>query len=506
MSNSNDVQVDMPQIGDTLVGKYRIEEILGKGGMGVVAAARHLKLGQRVAIKFLIHSDHEETVARFLREARAAVRLRSEHVARVLDVGQLETGSPYMVMEYLEGCDLMRHVRTNGPLEVADAVLHVLQTCEAIAEAHAAGIIHRDLKPANLFLTTTPDGETCVKVLDFGISKTNDKADDGGQAYSLTNVDDILGSPLYMPPEQLKSSKNVDVRSDVWSIGVILYQLLTGQTPWYSNILHELVLSIATDPPPPVSKFRQDVPAQLEAAIMKCLEKKREHRFENVAELAWAIAEFGPARANLSAKRATRLLEAAGIRVQTPSGEAVMLSLRTPTLPAMTNPPPVSTADPVADTVLPTVSKARAAPKQKRSLGLVMAMGVMVVAAIGLTWNFHRGSTSLPQSLPTQAAPNAEVTPEITPSPDSSLDMNSTAPTAPAPSSSVGRPDATKQTVKTNPMVKERTNGNQKIAQPLLNQSAPSAQPETKSPMAPAPSPTPTTTTKRSLKSLDTLQ
>lgn len=475
---------NMPRIGDTLVGKYRIEQFLGKGGMGVVAAARHVQLGQRVAIKFLIHADHEETVERFLREARAAVRLHSQHVARVLDVGKLDTGAPYMVMEYLEGCDLARHVRTNGPLDVAEAVLHVLQTCEAIAEAHALGIIHRDLKPANLFLTTTPDGETCVKVLDFGISKTNDKAEDGAQAYSITHADDVLGSPLYMPPEQLKSSKSVDMRSDIWAIGVILYQLLTGRTPWASNVLHELVLSISMDPAPPLATFRSDVPAKLEEVVKRCLEKRREFRFDNVAELAWALAEFGPPHAEQSAKRATRLLEAAGIRVRRQAGEIEGVSRATPTLPSARSTTAIAVvAEPVADTMsnAPTELKARSARKKHRSLGFVAAAGACLLLVVGLAWSTIRGSTATTASLPVQATSNVATAPEVLPAREPSAEP--TTQTAPTLTASSGPNEATAPTALMAPMaltnsaVQEKTNSKKKIAQPATNQTAPNAHP-----------------------------
>jgi serine/threonine protein kinase len=191
--------------GELLAGKYRVERVLGEGGMGVVVAARHVELDERVALKFLLPGTlgQPDAVARFLREARAAARIRSEHVARVTDVGTLETGVPYMVMEFLEGADLSRILREHGPLPIEDAVDYVVQTCEAIADAHALGIIHRDLKPANLMLVTRSDGGSCVKVLDFGISKVSGPGQD---AMAMTSTSTILGSPIYMSPEQMTSS------------------------------------------------------------------------------------------------------------------------------------------------------------------------------------------------------------------------------------------------------------------------------------------------------------
>jgi serine/threonine-protein kinase len=200
--------------------------------MGVVVAATHLELDERVAIKLLLpHVPPQgEPVARFLREARAAIKIRSDHVVRILDTGRLEGGSPYIVMEYLEGQDLGQRLEKGGPLPIADAIDFVLQACEAIAAAHALGIVHRDLKPANLFLTTTADGMPRVKVLDFGISKVGEPPSSGGSG--LTSTATIMGTPCFMSPEQLRSTRDVDARADIWSLGAILYALLAGSPPY----------------------------------------------------------------------------------------------------------------------------------------------------------------------------------------------------------------------------------------------------------------------------------
>ncbi len=215
----------MISAGTVLLQKYEISRVIGQGGMGMVALARHLQLQQPVAIKLLLPEvlDKDLVVQRFLREAQASVRLRSEHVCRVLDVGQLDNGAPYMVMEYLDGTDLDGLLRQKGPLAYGEAVDFVLQACEALAEAHSLGIVHRDLKPANFFLTQRADGSPLVKVLDFGISKTLSPIEE-----SLTTTQAVLGTPAYMSPEQLRSSKHVDARSDIWSLGVVLYELCTG--------------------------------------------------------------------------------------------------------------------------------------------------------------------------------------------------------------------------------------------------------------------------------------
>jgi serine/threonine-protein kinase len=259
--------------GRVLAGKYRVERVLGQGGMGVVVAAHHIQLDERVAIKFLLPDAvaNAEVVGRFVREARAAVRIKSEHVARVSDVGTLEGGEPYMVMEYLEGSDLAAWLLQRGALPVEQAVEFLLQASEAIAEAHALGIVHRDLKPANLFVVRRADGLWSVKVLDFGISKVT-ALDASGPDANFTRTSAVMGSPLYMPPEQMAASRNVDARADIWALGVILYELLSGHAPFAGETLPEVCMKIAIEPPPairslqyvPIARDRQ--PARRESA------------------------------------------------------------------------------------------------------------------------------------------------------------------------------------------------------------------------------------------------
>jgi serine/threonine-protein kinase len=299
MSNANP--------GEVLAGKYRVERVLGQGGMGTVVAAYHLHLGSMVAIKRLLPEalNHPDVVARFLNEGRSATRIQSEHVARVLDVGTLEGGEPFMVMEYLEGQDLARRVRKGGPLPIEDAVEYVLQACEALAEAHVAGIVHRDLKPGNLFLTQRADGSPCVKVLDFGISKAALTADQQGQF--VTQTASVLGTPGYMAPEQLRSSKHVDARTDIWALGVILQELLTGKLAFQGSTVPEVYAAILGEPPVPLRQHRPDAPPALEAVIQRCLEKDPARRFASVGELGAALLPFAPARARLSAERIGRI-------------------------------------------------------------------------------------------------------------------------------------------------------------------------------------------------------
>jgi eukaryotic-like serine/threonine-protein kinase len=300
--------------GDILAGKYRIDKILGAGGMGVVVAAHHIRLDEKVAIKFLLPDalGSGEALGRFEREARAAVKIKSEHVARVTDVGTLENGAPYILMEYLEGGDLAAWVQQRGALPIEQAVEFVLQACEAIAEAHGLGIVHRDLKPANLFIIRRPDGGLSAKVLDFGISKVTAAAQSVSDV-AMTKTRAVMGSPLYMSPEQLQSAREVDARSDIWALGIILYELLAGQVPFHGETFPDLCVKIATQTPPPLRSRRPDAPEGLERAVMKCLEKDRSNRYRNVAELAVALAPFAPKRARVSVERISGIIQAAGL-------------------------------------------------------------------------------------------------------------------------------------------------------------------------------------------------
>lgn len=326
----------MIQQGELLAGKYRVEQVLGAGGMGYVVAAMHEQLGQRVAVKLLVPElcENEDSVTRFLREARAAVKIHSEHVARVLDVGELTNGSPYMVMEFLSGRDLADELDQPGQLEVPIAIDYVLQASEAVAEAHSLGLIHRDLKPANLFLTHRPDGTALVKVLDFGISKAINVDDSALEpAPSLTATHSLLGSPAYMSPEQIRRPKSVDTRTDIWSLGSILYELLVRDPPFNADSPLALLAAVVSDPLPSVRDKRPDVPVELEAVIAKCLEKNPDNRYQTVAELADALAPFAP-RSQPSVSRISGILRSASMRPsltdKSPSSERTLQSPGTP--------------------------------------------------------------------------------------------------------------------------------------------------------------------------------
>jgi serine/threonine-protein kinase len=277
--------------GALIEGKHRIDRIIGRGGMGVVAAATHIHLQERVALKFLQVKDEEvggDFRARFALEARVCAKLRNEHIARVHDVGIWESKVPFMVMEYLEGVDLRRLLKDGAKLPLTQSVDYVVQICEGLAEAHAQGIVHRDLKPPNIFITRRPDGTELVKVLDFGISKWTTQEEDVGE---LTKTGMMLGSPKYMSPEQLNGG-GIDARADVWSIGTILYQMLTGRPPYDFPQVTQTFMAIAAGAPPAApSTFEPSIPPAVDALILRCLTRDKDKRVQNVAELAGALLE-----------------------------------------------------------------------------------------------------------------------------------------------------------------------------------------------------------------------
>lgn len=290
MPNPRDALPPTPQPGELLLGKYRIERELGVGGMGVVLAATHEQLGQRVAIKLLRAelTRNDEVRSRFRREAQVAARIKSRYVTRVQDVGELDDGGAYMIMEYHEGEDLKGVLARSGKLPVATAVDYVLQAAAGLAEAHDAGVVHRDLKPANLFLAEMADGSREIRVLDFGVSKL--VTEGGAQAETLTRTSALLGSPLYMSPEQMRSAKNVDRRADIWALGAILYELCTGRRPFEARSVLELASKILLEEPMPVRELVPSAPAALARCIERCMRKDRDARYADVAELAADLA------------------------------------------------------------------------------------------------------------------------------------------------------------------------------------------------------------------------
>lgn len=354
------------QPGALVAGKYRVESVLAVGGMGVVAAARNEALDQPVVLKLLRQdiAASAEATARFLQEARLSAKLQGEHIVRVFDVGTTEAGIPYMVMERLHGNDLQYLLDAAGPLPIRDAVDHVLQALEAIAEAHAAGVVHRDLKPANLFLADRPDGSRRIKVLDFGISKPHG-VDARSEGPPLTAVEQVVGSPGFMSPEQMMRPRDVDARTDVWSIGVVLHTLVTGEPPFRGETVAGVMASILYGTPPRLREKRPDAPAALQRVVDGCLERDQAARIGDVAQLAKLLAPLGSSWAKLSVERIEKALGAAS-----PAGRTLLRNV----VP--------SGADPVAE-----IARAASAMRYRNKRILLVAVAVIVAcvgAALGI--------------------------------------------------------------------------------------------------------------------------
>jgi serine/threonine-protein kinase len=438
-------------VGEMIAGKYRVERVIGSGGMGMVVAAWHVQLDQLVAVK-LLHSETAgsgDATERFRREAKAAARIRSEHVARVIDIGIWTGGVPYIVMEYLEGNDLSAELAMRGPLPAEECVDYIMQAIEALAEAHAVGIVHRDLKPGDLFLAQRADGSRLIKILDFGISK---HAASGEAA--LTRTSSLIGSPLYMSPEQMRSARTVDARADIWSIGAILFELLTGRTPFGGETVIEACTSILNDELPSLSALRSDVPPQLEAIVRRCLEKDRANRYPSVGDLATDLAGFFPA-SRIHAERALRVLGTGGSRhsgsmpismpggFSTPSGSNPLITpsgsnpFITPggsnplITPSGSNPliapggtpanavlsPSGATPSPLAGTPRPSASWETASAFRSRRWPLVVVIAAVlsVIAAIG----YRELTPRTAETPPVEAPPAVGVAnpPETPPAP-----------------------------------------------------------------------------------------
>jgi serine/threonine protein kinase len=265
---------------------YRLERPLARGGMGSVWVARHLRLDVDVAIKFMTpeYAASAEARARFEREAKASAQLRSPHVVQVHDYG-VESETPYIVMELLEGEDLDTRLKRAGRLSLPDTWFVLDIVCRALARAHEVGLVHRDLKPGNIFLARRA-GEETVKVLDFGIAKSMDPM----LAGKATKTGTLLGSPFYMSPEQMRRSRLVDHRSDLWAIGVIVYRCVVGRLPFSGEELVDVLVEVCTEPIPPPSHFAPDLPPAIDRFIERALARDMNQRFQSAGELADAFS------------------------------------------------------------------------------------------------------------------------------------------------------------------------------------------------------------------------
>jgi serine/threonine protein kinase len=408
--------------GTVIGGKYRVERHIGEGAMGVVVAARHLELDELVAIKCIRPEMHAlpDVMSRFAREAKASAHLKGEHVAKVIDVGVAPSIGPYMVMEYLEGQNLAAVLQQGGPLPVRRATEYVMQVCEALALAHAASITHRDVKPENLFLTRRGDLEI-IKVLDFGISKTQLVSHFLGGDASMRETSSLMGTPLYMSPEQIRATHEVDHRTDIWSLGVVLFELLTGRHAFAGETVTQVCALVLESTPPRLAEHCRSAPAELGTVIERCLDKDPARRYQSAAELANALLPFAPSRARRHSERAQ-----SGMRSASPSlrGEPPASTMPVPQLEPRTSSQPDA----------PTVFGAEPSQRTFRSTSrtTVLALSVAVFLLVGFFGTRALMSSSPSEPLPATASlapktpePRVEPAPPgdaLTPTPLSALD------------------------------------------------------------------------------------
>lgn len=415
-----------------IAGKYRVERRIAEGGNGIVVEAMHLALRQPVAIKYLKPGPRASAsvVDRFEREGRLAAQLTSEHVVRVHDVGELDDGSPFMVMELLKGRNLSTVLEESGPLPIPRAVDYVLQTCDALAQVHALAIVHRDIKPENLILADRPSNTPIVKVIDFGISKSAPERDQSGLWARETSKNDRLGTPVYMSPEQLRSSTEVDARTDIWSIGVTLHELLTQTLPFEGEDLPQLCTNIVLSSPVKLRAVRPGAPPELEAIILKCIEKSPADRFRNVGELAQALAPFGPPGAQERAERIKEVLRVSGVSIRPPTPQPGSLDV-------------VAIRDLLAGSLeAPSLEPDVQEPRPRRRRLAVYVVGALGIAAIAALLSLRREGSSPQPAVVVQPTAVAVQPTSVVPTESLRAPAPAPSPLAPAVSAAVLTPPA----------------------------------------------------------------
>ena len=457
-------------IGQVLLGKYRVEEILGQGGMGIVARCTHLLTDAQIAIKML-RSDvltDEDATQRFMREAQNAVRLRSEYVAHVHDVGVLENGVPYMCMEFLDGHDLGALIEEQGHVAVPWAVELMLQAAEALAEAHSISIVHRDVKPTNLFVTWRPDGTSLIKVLDFGISKSP-----MGTDMQLTQTQSLLGTPAYMSPEQMRSARLVDARTDIWSLGTVMYELLEGRRPFEAESFSEMCVKVAVDPPAPMTY----TPPALQQVVLRCLAKSPEQRYASMAELGRDLIPFArdPHQATMLVERMTRMLGRGQMATPIPGAVRDFKSgpvrrMQSPAWHGGSDAQAIPLADPATlkEKSAPAIAPVTTSAPRRGKAPLVIGLLTLVAAAGAIVFltvresDATRGETvemevrPSPAAAPPATSPPPEPAPAVTPpiTPDAAIAVTpDAASVAPEPKPAAAkRPPKPRVSPKKNPV------------------------------------------------------
>ncbi len=422
-----------PTIGTILDDKYRIVRELGTGGMGAVYEGENVRIRRRVAIK-LLHasvSSQAEAVMRFEREAQAAAQIGSDHICEVLDLGLLPDGTRYMVMEYLEGETLGARIKRSGRMGPLMTIPIMTQVLDALGAAHASGIIHRDLKPDNIFILPVKNGVAdFIKILDFGVSKFAQNSDE----MSMTRAGAVVGTPYYMSPEQARGTSAVDARSDIYALGVLLYQASTGQVPFQAQTFNELLFKIVLEPAPPPQQYAPDLDPEFSAIIQKAMAREPPQRYQSCAEFRDALTTWMASRIGHVA------MPAPGVRpITVPPNNAGLL--RPPTPPGQV-PSPLNQSQPpwavasaagaaqpntwgnTSGTQTPTTANAwgnasqlgqPVRPRSGLAVGVVTAALIALVGGGGLAFFFMRATPAQPPPSPATQAPATVAPPDTTP-------------------------------------------------------------------------------------------
>jgi eukaryotic-like serine/threonine-protein kinase len=453
---------------DIIEAKYRIVRLIGEGGMGAVYEGRHTGTGRRVAIKVIrpsVKGDGTDVLMqRFQREAQAAGAIESQYIAQVFDAGkESRSGSPYLVLEYLTGEDVQQLLRRLGPLPVELALRIVAQTCSGLSKAHAANVVHRDIKPANIFLAKRDDGDIVCKLLDFGVAKfTVDQTNaelppDSTDQAGLTQTGALLGSPLFMSPEQARGRRDIDYRADIWSLGITLYKMLIGKTPHERPGLGigDLIMAICLEAPAPIRQIAPWVPEQVEALLLRLLRVDREERYQSADEV---LADVRPLlggnvalhESMLVARDPEQPVQLSVPPVSSASGNPPLGQLlNSPPAPSSTKnevslagppsesksrvePPTASTLNPAihitAPATVPTLPNPQfslaSPPSPRNRLPVLGGVGVLVLAVAFVTYNRFTSrpidasnttsattaAPSIPSATPAAALPTASAT------------------------------------------------------------------------------------------------
>lgn len=424
-------------LGSTVAGKYRVERLIGRGGMGAVYEATNTTIGKRVALKFLdpAASRDRDAVARFQREAESASAVESAHIVQIFDSGMGEDERPFLVMELLQGEDLRAVLRRDGKLPLPDSIHVAGQVARALSRAHAAGIVHRDLKPDNVFLCRRDDDAMFVKIVDFGISKVTRRE---ATADTLTRRGTVLGTAFYMSPEQAQAFRDVDGRTDLYSLGSILFEMLTGRPPHTGTVYEAVLIDICTKNAPDIRTLEPDVPDAVAEVIEKALSRDRDERYQDANELYDALALAAPGLLRTGGIGATRAAFTSNPALAAESGRRSTPRTKSEPVPSEAESGPITAAGTAVHPGIPDGRSRRVTIVT----GIIAALGAFAVTALAITQLNKSGENENPH--PATSGTELEREPGIKPSASTPVAPASGTPTEEEPDAAVGHKPLTK--------------------------------------------------------------